>query len=83
MEIFNLKQEKSKYSTVIISTDKQKIKNHLIELGKNLDSKDEFLIKNILQTFVQKVTIYKYEITIKLRVFPLVNMANDGGDDGN
>lgn len=83
MEIFNLKQEKSKYSTVIISTDKQKIKNHLIELGKNLDSKDEFLIKNILQTFVQKVTIYKHEITIKLRVFPLVNMAKDGGDDGN
>lgn len=35
--------------------DKQKIKNHLIELGKNLDSKDENLLKILIQIFAKKL----------------------------
>lgn len=63
--------------------DKNKIKNHLIELGKNLNSKDDLLIKNILDTFIQEIIVYNDKITINLRLFPRNAIANDGGDDGN
>lgn len=59
MKILRLKNEKIKYNATPNFLDKQKIKNHLIELGKNLDSKDELLIKNILETFVEKIVVYR------------------------
>lgn len=59
MKILRLKNEKIKYKAPSDFLDKQKIKNHLIELGKNLDSKDELLIKNILETFVEKIVVYR------------------------
>lgn len=81
--ISELISEKAKYNFNSDFMDKEKIKNHLIELGKNLNSKDEFLIKNILDTFIQEIIIYNDRITIKLRLFPRNAIANDGGDDGN
>ena len=48
MEILNLKEERFKYTDAPKFMDKQKIKNHLIELGKNLDSKDENLLKILI-----------------------------------
>lgn len=83
MEVSKLKNEKIKYNATPNFLDKQKIKNHLIELGKNLDSKDELLIKNILETFVEKIVVYRNKISLNLRIFPQLYMANDGGDDGN
>ena len=83
MEILRLKNKKIKYKAPSDFLDKPKIKNHLIELGKNLDSKDEFLIKNVLETFVEKIVVYRDKISLNLRIFPQLYMANDGGDDGN
>lgn len=83
MEVSKLKNEKIKYNATPNFLDKQKIKNHLIELGKNLDSKDELLIKNVLETFVEKIVVYRDKISLNLRIFPQLYMANDGGDDGN
>ena len=81
--ISELVSEKSKYSFNSDFMDKNKIKNHLIELGKNLNSKDDLLIKNILDTFIQEIIVYNDKITINLRLFPRNAIANDGGADGN
>ena len=81
--ISELVSEKSKYNFNSDFMDKNKIKNHLIELGKNLNSKDDFLIKNILDTFIQEIIVYNDKIIINLRLFPRNVIANDGGDDGN
>ena len=81
--ISELVSEKSKYSFNSDFMDKNKIKNHLIELGKNLNSKDDLLIKNILGTFIQEIIVYNDKITINLRLFPRNAIANDGGADGN
>ena len=81
--ISELVSEKSKYNFNSDFMDKNKIKNHLIELGKNLNSKDDLLIKNILDTFIQEIIVYNDKITINLRLFPRNAIANDGGADGN
>ena len=81
--ISELVSEKSKYNFNSDFMDKDKIKNHLIELGKNLNSKDDLLIKNILDTFIQEIIVYNDKITINLRLFPRNAIANDGGADGN
>ena len=83
MEILNLKEERFKYTDALKFMDKQKIKNHLIELGKNLESKDDSLVQLIIQTFVKKIIVAKTSVTIHIRLFPNMYMANDGGDDGN
>lgn len=83
MQILYLKEEKLKYSLPQQIIDKDKIKKHLIELGKNLDSKDDLLIKTIIQTFVKKVIINNNSITIHIVLFPNMDMAKVGGDDGN
>ena len=83
MQILNLKEEKLNYNITTDFMSIDKIKNHLIELGKNLDSKDDLLIKTIIQTFVKKIIIKENSIIIHIRLFPNVDMANDGGDDGN
>ena len=81
--ISELVSEKTKYNFNSDFMDKNKIKNHLIELGKNLNSKDDLLIKNILDTFIQEIIVYNDKITINLRLFPRNAIANDGGADGN
>ena len=81
--ISELVSEKSKYNFNSDFMDKDKIKNHLVELGKNLNSKDDLLIKNILDTFIQEIIVYNDKITINLRLFPRNAIANDGGADGN
>ena len=81
--ISELVSEKAKYNFNSDFMDKNKIKNHLIELGKNLNSKDDLLIKNILDTFIQEIIVYNDKITINLRLFPRNAIANDGGADGN
>ena len=81
--ISELVSEKSKYNFNSDFMDKDKIKNHLVELGKNLNSKDDLLIKNILDTFIQEIIVYNDKIIINLRLFPRNVIANDGGDDGN
>ena len=81
--ISELVSEKSKYNFNSDFMDKDKIKNHLVELGKNLNSKDDLLIKNILGTFIQEIIVYNDKITINLRLFPRNAIANDGGADGN
>ena len=81
--ISELVSEKAKYNFTSDFMDKNKIKNHLIELGKNLNSKDDLLIKNILDTFIQEIIVYNDKITINLRLFPRNAIANDGGADGN
>ena len=81
--ISELVSEKAKYNFNSDFMDKDKIKNHLIELGKNLNSKDDLLIKNILDTFIQEIIVYNDKITINLRLFPRNAIANDGGADGN
>ena len=83
LAISELVSEKAKYNFNSDFMDKNKIKNHLIELGKNLNSKDDLLIKNILDTFIQEIIVYNDKITINLRLFPRNAIANDGGDDGN
>ena len=45
------------------------IKNHPIELGKNLESKDDSLVQLIIQTFVKKIIIDKISVTIHIRIF--------------
>ena len=81
--ISELVSEKAKYNFNSDFMDKDKIKNHLVELGKNLNSKDDLLIKNILGTFIQEIIVYNDKITINLRLFPRNAIANDGGADGN
>ena len=81
--ISELVSEKAKYNFNSDFMDKDKIKNHLVELGKNLHSKDDLLIKNILDTFIQEIIVYNDKITINLRLFPRNAIANDGGADGN
>ena len=81
--ISELVSEKVKYNFNSDFMDKDKIKNHLVELGKNLNSKDDLLIKNILDTFIQEIIVYNDKITINLRLFPRNAIANDGGADGN
>ena len=81
--ISELVSEKAKYNFNSDFMDKDKIKNHLVELGKNLNSKDDLLIKNILDTFIQEIIVYNDKITINLRLFPRNAIANDGGADGN
>ena len=81
--ISELVSEKVKYNFNSDFMDKDKIKNHLVELGKNLHSKDDLLIKNILDTFIQEIIVYNDKITINLRLFPRNAIANDGGADGN
>lgn len=83
MELLNLREEKLKYTDTPKFMDKQKIKNHLIELGKNLDSKDEKLLKVLIQTFVKKIVIYRESIVLELIIFPGLTPAKVGGDDGN
>lgn len=83
MEILNLKEERFKYTDAPKFMDKQKIKNHLIELGKNLDSKDENLLKILIQTFVKKIVVHRDSIALELRIFPGLTPAKVGGDDGN
>lgn len=83
MEMLNLKEEKLKYNSMTQKLSRAQIKNHLIELGKNLESKDDLLVQTIIQTFVKKIIIYKSSITINIRFFPSLDMANDGGSDGN
>lgn len=83
MEILNLKREKLEYDTNSETMGKEQIKNHLIELGKNLDSKDDSLVQLIIQTFVKKIIVDRTSVTIHIRLFPNTDMANDGGDDGN
>lgn len=83
MEMLNLKEEKLKYNSMTQKLSRAQIKNHLIELGKNLESKDDLLVQTIIQTFVKKIIIYKSSITINTRFFPSLDMANDGGSDGN
>ena len=83
LAISELVSEKAKYNFNSDFMDKNKIKNHLIELGKNLNSKDDLLIKNILDTFIQEIIVYNDKITINLRLFPRNAIANDGGADGN
>lgn len=63
--------------------DKQKIKNHLLNLSEDFKSKDEFLIKNILETFIEKVTVYNNRVVIDMKIFSMMDMARNGGDDGN
>ena len=63
--------------------NKQKIKNHLINLSKDLNSKDENIIKNIIEIFIENIIVYREKIKINLRLFPLADSANDGGEDGN
>ena len=82
MEILNLKEERFKYTDAPKFMDKQKIKNHLIELGKNLDSKDENLLKILIQTFVKKIVVHRDSIVLELRIFPGLTPAKVGGDDG-
>ena len=81
--ISELVSEKAKYNFNSDFMNKDKIKNHLVELGKNLNSKDDLLIKNILDTFIQEIIVYNDKITINLRLFPRNAIANDGGADGN
>ena len=83
MQILRLKEEKLEYDTMAEITTKEKIKNHLIELGQNLESKDDSLVQAVIQTFVKKIVVYKMSIIIHIRLFPSLDMANDGGDDGN
>ncbi|NME35604.1 MULTISPECIES: recombinase family protein [Fusobacterium] len=83
MEILSLKEKKLEYSNSAKIISKEQIKNHLIELGQNLDSKDDTLIQIIIQTFVKKIIIHRTEITVEIRLFPGLDMVNNGGDDGN
>ena len=47
MEMLNLKEEKLKYNSMTQKLSRAQIKNHLIELDKNLNSKDDFIFLNI------------------------------------
>lgn len=61
--------------------DKNKIKNHLLNLSEDFKSKDEFLIKNILETFIEKVTVYNNRVVIDMKIFSMMDMARNGGDE--
>ena len=83
MQILALKEEKLKYNFSIQNISKENIKNYLKELGNNLNSKDSSLIKTVIQTFVKKIIVSKISITLHIRLFPHMDMAKDGGADGN
>lgn len=83
MNIIRLKEEKIRYNDAPRFTDKCKIKNHLIELGINLNSKDDYLLKTLIQTFVRKIVVHRTSIVLELRIFPMLTPAKVGGDDGN
>lgn len=83
MQILALKEEKLKYNFSIQNISKENIKNYLKELGNNLNSKDSSLIKTVIQTFVKKIIVSKTSITLHIRLFPHMDIAKDGGADGN
>ena len=81
MESIRLKEEKIRYNDAPEFTDKYKIKNHLIELGINLNSKDDYLLKTLIQTFVRKIVVHRTSIVLELRIFPMLTPAKVGGDE--
>ena len=83
MQILALKEEKLKYNFSIQNISKENIKNYLKELGNNLNSKDSSLIKTVIQTFLKKIIVSKTSITLHIRLFPHMDIAKDGGADGN
>lgn len=83
LEIFELKRKIKEYDFNPEFLDKNKIKNHLLNLSEDFKSKDEFLIKNILETFIEKVTVYNNRVVIDMKIFSMMDMARNGGDDGN
>lgn len=83
MQILALKEERLKYNFSIQNIRKENIKNYLKELGNNLNSKDSSLVKTVIQTFVKKIIVSKTSITLHIRLFPHMDIAKDGGDDGN
>lgn len=40
-------------------------------------------MKNILETFIEKVTVYNNRVVIDMKNFSMMDMARNGGDDGN
>lgn len=83
MQILALKEERLKYNFSVQNISKENIKNYLKELGNNLNSKDSSLVKTVIQTFVKKIIVSKTSITLHIRLFPHMDIAKDGGDDGN
>lgn len=58
-------------------------KKSSLNLSKYLKSKDDNIVKNILETFIEKVTVYKDRVVIDMKNFSMMDMARNGGDDGN
>ena len=63
--------------------DVSKIKGYIKKLVDGLENKNISIKKQILQTFVEEILVFKDKITIRLKFFGLVDGGNDGGSGGN
>ena len=63
--------------------DVSKIKVYIKKLVDCLENKNISIKKQILQTFVEEILVFKDKITIRLKFFGLVDGGNDGGSGGN
>ena len=63
--------------------DVSKIKVYIKKLVDGLENKNISIKKQILQTFVEEILVFKDKITIRLKFFGLVDGGNDGGGGGN
>ena len=63
--------------------DVSKIKVYIKKLVDGLENKNISIKKQILQTFVEEILVFKDKITIRLKFFGLVDGGNDGGSGGN
>lgn len=65
------------------SIDINKIKGYIKKLVDGLENKNVSIKKQILQTFVEEILVFKGHITIRLNFFGLADRGNDGGSGGN
>ena len=79
--IEKIKEKEIINNSTLIDIDK--IRNYVQKLSEGFENKNITIKKQILQTFVEEIVIYKDRITIRLKFFGLADRGYDGGSDGN